>query len=101
MEEVAQGRVWTGTSAESRGLVDTLGGFSKAVAIAKQKAGIDEDKQVFHRRKISAVNSLLETEQEGFHLKICELVQLQAGLMTSVGSFGSLSMLCNRSQRLT
>jgi protease-4 len=47
MENVAQGRVWTGVSAVSQGLVDTIGGFSKAVAIAKQKAGIPDDKQVF------------------------------------------------------
>lgn len=46
MENVAQGRVWTGVSAVSQGLVDTIGGFSKAVAIAKQKAGIPDDKQV-------------------------------------------------------
>jgi protease-4 len=46
MEEVAQGRVWTGKAAKERGLVDTLGGISKAVAIAKQKAGIPQDTQV-------------------------------------------------------
>ncbi|XP_059644832.1 serine protease SPPA, chloroplastic isoform X2 [Cornus florida] len=46
MEEVAQGRVWTGKDAASRGLVDTIGGLSKAVAIAKQKANIPEDRQV-------------------------------------------------------
>ncbi|OVA12529.1 Peptidase S49 [Macleaya cordata] len=46
MEEVAQGRVWTGNDAAFRGLVDVLGGFSRAVAIAKQKAGIPQDKQV-------------------------------------------------------
>lgn len=46
MEEVAQGRVWTGNDAVSRGLVDAIGGFSRAIAIAKQKAGIPEDGQV-------------------------------------------------------
>ncbi|XP_024545350.1 serine protease SPPA, chloroplastic isoform X1 [Selaginella moellendorffii] len=46
MEEVAQGRVWTGKAAAARGLVDTLGGFSKAVAIAKQKAGISLESKV-------------------------------------------------------
>ncbi|CAL5442062.1 unnamed protein product [Camellia sinensis] len=40
MEEVAQGREWTGKEAASRGLVDAIGGFSIAVAIAKQKADI-------------------------------------------------------------
>lgn len=46
MEEYAQGRVWTGNDAASRGLVDALGGFSRAIAIAKQKASIPEDRQV-------------------------------------------------------
>lgn len=46
MEEYAQGRVWSGNDARSRGLVDAIGGFSRAVAIAKQKANIPQDKQV-------------------------------------------------------
>ena len=46
MEDVAQGRVWTGKAALEHGLVDTLGGISKAIAIAKQKAGIPEDQEV-------------------------------------------------------
>lgn len=46
MEEIAQGRVWTGKDAASLGLVDAVGGLSQAVAIAKQKANIPQDKQV-------------------------------------------------------
>lgn len=46
MEDVAQGRVWTGKAALERGLVDAIGGISRAVAIAKQKAGIADDQQV-------------------------------------------------------
>ncbi|KAK2411468.1 serine protease SPPA, chloroplastic [Trifolium repens] len=46
MEEVAQGRVWTGTDATSHGLVDAIGGLSRAIAIAKLKANIPQDRQV-------------------------------------------------------
>ncbi|XP_027125102.1 serine protease SPPA, chloroplastic [Coffea arabica] len=46
MEEVAQGRVWTGNDAASRGLIDAIGGLSRAVAIAKQKANIPQDQEV-------------------------------------------------------
>jgi len=46
MEEVAQGRVWTGKDAASHGLIDAIGGLSRAVAIAKLKAGIPQDRQV-------------------------------------------------------
>ncbi|KAL9243332.1 hypothetical protein vseg_017232 [Gypsophila vaccaria] len=46
MEENAQGRVWTGTDAASRKLVDAIGGMDRAVAIAKQKANIPQEKRV-------------------------------------------------------
>ncbi|XP_057736900.1 serine protease SPPA, chloroplastic [Arachis stenosperma] len=46
MEEVAQGRVWTGNDAASRGLVDAIGGLSRAIAIAKSKANIPQDREV-------------------------------------------------------
>ena len=40
MQEVAQGRVWSGRDALAVGLVDALGGVSRAVAVAKQAAGL-------------------------------------------------------------
>ena len=40
MQEVAQGRVWSGRDALSVGLVDAIGGVNTAVAIAKQAAGL-------------------------------------------------------------
>ncbi|XP_054805244.1 serine protease SPPA, chloroplastic-like isoform X6 [Prosopis cineraria] len=46
MEEVAQGRVWSGKAAASHGLVDAIGGLSRAIAIAKLKANIPQDRQV-------------------------------------------------------
>ncbi|GMI72204.1 signal peptide peptidase [Hibiscus trionum] len=46
MEEVAQGRVWAGKDAASLGLVDAIGGLSQAIAIAKHKINIPQDKPV-------------------------------------------------------
>lgn len=46
MEEAAQERVWTGKDAVSHGLVDAIGGLSRAIAIAKLKANIPQDSQV-------------------------------------------------------
>ncbi len=46
VEEIAQGRVWSGTSGKDIGLVDTLGGMATAIAIAKEKAGILRDAEV-------------------------------------------------------
>jgi protease IV len=40
VHELARGRVWTGADALDRGLVDELGGLDRAVAIARQRAGL-------------------------------------------------------------
>jgi protease-4 len=45
-EKLAHGRVWTGRQAKANGLVDELGGLDKAVAIAKDLAGIPEEEPV-------------------------------------------------------
>ena len=36
-----QGRVWTGTQALEIGLVDEIGGLDKAIAMAAEKAGLE------------------------------------------------------------
>lgn len=46
VDAVGRGRVWTGVQALEHGLVDELGGFSEAVAAAKELAGIDSDARV-------------------------------------------------------
>jgi len=42
IHEVAQGRVWNAIDAQKHGLVDVLGGLETAIAIAKEKAGIED-----------------------------------------------------------
>lgn len=46
IDEVGQGRVWTGRQAKQIGLVDELGGLDRAVQIAKERAGIAADRGV-------------------------------------------------------
>lgn len=41
LDKIAQGRVWTGSTAKELGLVDELGGLDKALEIAINKAGIE------------------------------------------------------------
>ena len=41
VDEVARGRVWSGSQARSRGLVDQLGGLGQAVESAARLAGIE------------------------------------------------------------
>lgn len=46
VDQIAQGRVWTGQQAKQVGLVDELGGMQVAVAAAKQRARIAADEEV-------------------------------------------------------
>jgi protease-4 len=46
VDAVARGRVWTGSDAMERGLVDELGGLRTAVRRAKVLAGLDADTKV-------------------------------------------------------
>ena len=46
VEEVARGRVWTGSDAKERGLVDELGGLRTAIDRAKVRAGYAPDTAV-------------------------------------------------------
>lgn len=43
MDEIAQGRVWTGLQAQEIGLIDVIGGFDQAIQIAVNKAGLEAD----------------------------------------------------------
>jgi protease-4 len=46
VNQLGQGRVWTGTQAKERGLIDEFGGLEKAIEIAKQLANLPADKEV-------------------------------------------------------
>lgn len=66
LEPNARGRVWMGTAAKQRGLVDELGGLYEAVALARELASISPDADIelrpfpTPRRPVEAVLSLLE-----------------------------------------
>ena len=46
MQEVAQGRVWSGQRASTIGLVDSVGGINRALQLAKLAAGLQADEPV-------------------------------------------------------
>ena len=64
VEEIAQGRVWSGTEAKAIGLVDELGGLNAAIAFAAQKAGLGSNYRLveFPRQKelVEAIQEFLE-----------------------------------------
>ncbi len=46
VDKIARGRVWTGAQAKALGLVDELGGYDRAFALAKELANIPADARV-------------------------------------------------------
>ena len=50
VHEIARGRVWTGEAALERGLVDHLGGFTEAIRVVKEEAGIPAGESITLRR---------------------------------------------------
>jgi protease-4 len=64
VEEIAQGRVWSGTEAKNIGLVDELGGLDAAIKFAAQKANLGSNYRLveYPRQKelIEAIQEFLE-----------------------------------------
>jgi protease-4 len=46
VDSLGQGRVWMGSQAKERGLVDEFGGLERAIAVAKQLANLPAEKDV-------------------------------------------------------
>ncbi len=87
VEEVARGRVWSGTRAEEVGLVDELGSFSDAIAKARALADIPERAEVdlvtFRGLETAWGDPVVERVQAAFRMDPVielprELQQLQA-----------------------
>ena len=61
LDKIAQGRVWTGSTAKELGLVDELGGLDKALEIAVTKAGVDAYTVMNYPKKEGFLESLMNT----------------------------------------
>jgi protease IV len=59
-ENLARGRVWSGTAAKAGGLIDEVGGMSRAIEIAREKAGIPagEPHQLISYSEARFINTL-------------------------------------------
>ena len=74
VDSVGQGRVWTGSQAKERGLVDEFGGLDRAFDVAKELAKIPADKgvervifpypQTFLQQLLSTTNDNTNTKLE-------------------------------------
>lgn len=66
IEKIAEGRVWTGETAQELGLVDELGGINKALDIAVKKAGIEAYSVISYPAKESFLDVLLSTQTTSY-----------------------------------
>ncbi len=101
--EIAKGRVWTGAQAKGLGLVDALGGFPVALALAKEAAHLPADQAVrlqqYPRRK-SAFEALFgesgeNSEDQGTRAMVStlRLVQPLARRLRDLGLLGDHDVL--------
>lgn len=70
VETVAKGRVWTGAQAKDEKLVDSLGGYDTAIALAKAEIGVSAARDITLRvypRPESSVGLLLDRLLGGDH----------------------------------
>ncbi|HMV08626.1 MAG TPA: signal peptide peptidase SppA [Cyclobacteriaceae bacterium] len=64
IKQVASGRVWTGTQAKEKKLVDVLGGYNDAIEIAAKAAGIDDYKVRLYPRQKPFFQEFMEGIEE-------------------------------------
>ena len=69
VQEIAQGRVWSGVEAQKIGLVDEMGGLDAAIAYAAHKAGLGSNYRLIEyprqRELIEAIQELIERNSPG------------------------------------
>lgn len=59
IDSIARGRVWSGAQAKERGLVDRLGTFQDAIALAAKQAKLDEFHVQYIERELSPFETLM------------------------------------------
>lgn len=70
IDNIGQGRVWTGLDAKKIGLVDEIGGIDKAIAIAKDLAKLTDYKTVDYPKLKDPFEQFIISLSEGAEAKI-------------------------------
>jgi protease-4 len=93
IEEVAQGRVWSGEDAIERGLCDELGGLADAIREAKARIGIEGDEETLleeypprrrfrlpkHVSPLPGIRSRAESPAQDYPFRFLELIGKNPG----------------------
>lgn len=108
IDEVAQGRVWTGAQAKERGLVDRLGSFDDALAAARTRAKLADDARVTYleqeggrlQRLIGFFNGSVVAQAVGVALGLPDAVGpvLPTAMRAMQQDFGWLAAVAERRQ---
>ncbi|MFS2215716.1 signal peptide peptidase SppA [Telluria sp. Tellsp104] len=77
IDEVGQGRVWTGTQAKERGLVDRLGSYGDALRSAAKRARLGDDFRVMYAEQPT---TLAERVLEHMGLSNAQILNVQVKL---------------------
>jgi protease-4 len=87
VDSIAQGRVWTGAQAQQNGLVDALGGLDRAIALAKERAGISPETEVeivsYPARKSLAELLVEQLSGSGSDRQMESMLSVISGLRTA------------------
>jgi protease-4 len=87
VDKLAQGRVWTGAQAQQNGLVDALGGLDRAIALAKERAGIPAETDVevvsYPARKSLAELLVEQLSGSGSDRQLESVLSAMSGLRTA------------------
>jgi protease-4 len=70
IDQIGQGRVWTGEQALERGLVDELGGLERAIEVAAELSGVTEYYVTHVSGSKDFFTDLLEKQLDGLRLSI-------------------------------
>ena len=70
VDAIGEGRVWTGIDAKENGLVDVWGGLNTAIAIAAEKANLDDYRVVELPKQKDPFAQLLSSMEENVHARI-------------------------------
>jgi protease-4 len=82
VDEIGQGRIWTGYDAKSIGLIDTYGGIEKAIEIASLLAKIEDYRIISLPKKKDPFTEL--ALKLGGETSISDIVMRKLGLRTEL-----------------
>ncbi|MGB2763968.1 MAG: signal peptide peptidase SppA [Candidatus Aminicenantaceae bacterium] len=96
VDKIGKGRVWTGSRAKELGLVDEIGGLSRAIELAKELAGIPDDrsvKLVVWPRKVSFFSALFGRRQIRTKLDLHSKLEKILNMLELLENEGSLAIM--------